>query len=460
MFPTRGGNLNNVILMSVECEYSIVPFRRDEPVSLLMAEQLVDEAFHRRLANHSTKFLGARGGYATANGGRVYSDKLNEKWSPEIANPEVRDPLHACAYVLAGQQFFRGLADEMEELGVADRVEVHLPGTCLATGRANGMHINLHRSRDLPIYELVPFLVSFPCIGGSGGWSLRSTPPEFVRSPRAELIREVQSSDSSRKRPLIDRYSDPCGNIGARRVQDLTGDATHSMRQLYVRLGASALLLAMIDHWGVSLEHLKPQEPLNTLATWNRNPEVQQAVGGGRLNAFDLQRCLLEIVRGKLDQPDGVAPRWAVQVVEEWECLLDAASDPLHEDRAALDWAVHEELLKKVAAHHRRSWATLPLDDPDWLAVLHWVSTQFTEVGRGAGASLAGELDRRPAGLTDDLVRRLASTPPDDTRAHIRAEFVRTYAGDQRAGAGWDRLRLPEGRGVELPDPFVNDVRF
>ena len=42
------------------------------------------------------------------------------------------------------------------------------------------------------------------------------------------------------------------------------------------------------------------------------------------------------------------------------------------------------------------------------------------------------------------------------TRAAIRAAFVRKYAGEEGAGAGWDVLQR-HGSRIELPDPFLHD---
>jgi hypothetical protein len=507
-------NLKNVILFGVENEYTIHVFdRHGQPYPAGEVESMVRSALCARMAGRSLRFLESHGGFAlAANGGRAYWDRLGRVSAAEYSTPEVRSPLDACAYVQAGHRFYRDLAGDVLAAGRDAAVELYLSGTCLKTGNANGVHLNYYRAVDAPILELIPHLASLPCITSSGGFSRRGFASlQFVRSPRADLIGCVSGADSTYDRPLIDTYRKPYCRHG-RRVQDMSADATHSMLPLYVRLGSTALLLAMVDLWGVQLDDLCPQDPLEAMRIWNRNPARKVPVQGGmRLGALDVQRRLLDLVRRQLDRPPGAFPDWSQEVVAAWERLLDAASEKESPDRTALDWAIHESLLRHVCGQHGFDWEQLPAisqayqclvelqhttspitqaeilrqsdsgrsqmqrvsvlldkgqvgwdvfdDSIRWLQpILHLASTDFVEIGEeGIWRYFEAEMRRHLPRLTEDLIDLAGSTPPQDTRAKIRGEFVTEFAGTN-ASAGWDALVRPDGCRIDLSDPFATSI--
>lgn len=501
-------DLTSVILFGVETEYAVHVFDgKGRPYPPQDVENMVRNELSQRLHCQSLPFLESHGGHAILNGGRAYWDRLFNISSAEYSTPEVRCPLQACAYVQAGHRFYRALADDLETNKQVSSVEVHLSGVCLATGRANGIHLNYFRSVDQPLTVLMPHLVSLPCITGSGGWAVRPAPTlQFVRSPRAELISRLLGDDSSRNRPLIDTYIKPYG-FGGRR-QELAGDATHSMLQLYVRLGSTALLLAMADQWGLCLNDLAPADAIAAMKVWNRNPHEPLALKGGkRCSALDVQRRLVDKVRRQLDKPAGGVPVWANDVVAAWEKLIHAASNEDNADKTALDWAVHEGILRHLCAQHQVAWEKLPAmakayvqlgdmqrtTEPEmradklrrkpagrqqlnvirpelkqasisWRAfeqaigqlqpLLHLASTAFLEYGRGMSTSFATEMRRGLPALTESMINRAATHPPTDTRAAVRAAFVKKHAAMRGGAAGWEVLVRPDGKKINLDDPF------
>jgi hypothetical protein len=283
------------------------------------------------------------------------------------------------------------------------------------------------------------------------------------------------------------------------------------MLPLYVRLGSTALLLAMIDLWGLDIGHLNPRDPVAAMKIWNRNPEKQQPLRDGkRCSALDVQRHLLELTRNQLSAPRGNVPDWSDDVIEAWQRLIDAACDEDNPDRTALDWVLHESLLRLVCTQHGFDWDKLPsiasayvtlqgmpngawphsnassmnprppeqnqqeefnamlhsaaVEEDEferaiqWLQpMLHLTSTEISEVGGRVWNCLEAELRRHLPQLTDAAIDRASHTPPQDTRAKIRAEFVSQFAGST-GGAGWDTLLKPDGLRIELPDPFESDI--
>lgn len=502
-------DLTDVILMGVENEYSVFLFDPDgNPLSPDGVEASVKRGLDDLFRDEAVPFLESHGGWALANGGRAYWDRLGRVRAAEYSTPEVRDPLDACAYVQAGHQFYLKLRDHLlQHDGGVGSAEVHLAGTCLSgSGNANGMHLNYFRRRDEPVTPLVPHLASLGCVTGTGGWATAPVPTtRFVHSPRAELIRKLTGDDSSSSRPLIDTYRKPYG--AHRRVQEISGDAPHSMPQLYVRLASTALLLAMVDHWGLDVSRVGPADPLAALRAWNRDPGLRMPMADGRrASALDVQQRLADLVSGRLENPPGAVPAWANRSVELWRTLIGAARDEGDEARSALDWAVQRDLALGVCAESDVRWEELPpiaealerlvsqlpaarrpADPAAWAAtadarpayesapavadgtpipwerfarvvgsvqpILHWVSLQLSEVGGAAHRESEHAARRVLPELSRARIAAAAGRPPADTRARVRGTFVQRHAGGRGAAAGWDRLTTA-GRSIDLPDPF------
>jgi hypothetical protein len=193
-----------------------------------------------------------------------------------------------------------------------------------------------------------------------------------------------------------------------------------------------------------------------------------------------------------------------------WDKLIHAAADEDCDDRVSLGWAMHESLLKYLCVQHDFDWLKLPtiaqvyvrlkalqgslspesdvsnlgygrVGEPEleeikavlqaaaikwdeferatrWLQpILHLASTELLEVGRGASTCFEAEMRRHLPALTEELIAAARSIPPQDTRAKVRGAFVSKFAGTA-GGAGWDALSHPDGRRIELPDPFDFDV--
>ncbi|MBD4578781.1 Pup--protein ligase, partial [Xanthomonas citri pv. citri] len=101
---------------------------------------------------------------------------------------------------------------------------------------------------------LVPFLVSRQILVGAGRvvpagtWPEGEGPAHFAFSQRADFVQDGVSSSTTRSRPIINTRDEPHARREAyRRLHVIIGDATLSQHATWLRMGMTALVLAMAE---------------------------------------------------------------------------------------------------------------------------------------------------------------------------------------------------------------------
>jgi proteasome accessory factor A len=395
-------------------------------------------------------------GWFLPNGSRAYYDAWPAGGNFEYATAEHTDPVRLCADLMAGRQLYWELGRRLEADPDISRVELYTCGVDYTRPLiSSGLHVNLYRATDRPIRELASHLASLPVLTGVGGFATADGPTlTFVCSPRADHILRAESSDSSgRTRGLVDLYRKPYGR--GRRVQEINGDGNQSTLQIAVRVGSSALLLAMVDNWGLSLDELQLKDSLGALRTWNRDPTAKaKLVSGDSVSAIDLQKRLRDAAARKLRRPKGAVPAWAGALVEWWSAAIDAAERGPTPDGPHLDWQVMREAMRSLCAERGVEWSADGAGRMDEVAAeLRLLALGYQEVGPN---SFCARMEPKPRnhvpGLTEQLIAEVRSTPPP-TRALPRGRFVAEFGGTPGYTCRWDSLMAP-GRTIKLDDPF------
>ena len=88
--------------------------------------------------------------------------------------------------------------------------------------------------------------------------------------------------------------------------------------------------------------------------------------------------------------------------------------------------------------------------------VFYQIDTRFGQIGpRGIFTALdgCGVLDHKVAAV--DNVEAAMREPPAVGRAKLRGEVVRRLSGQGRAGCSWMAVSAPDGRTLDLGDPFA-----
>ena len=214
----------------------------------------------------------------------------------------------------------------------------------------------------------------------------------------------------------------------------IIGDANLAEISTYLKVGTTALVLAMIED-GWLADDLSVLRPVTALHAVSHDPTLRHRVelrDGRKLTAVELQMEYLDQARKYVEDRMGTdADAETVDVLYRWESVLDRlATDPMSLSRE-LDWVAKLELLEAYRDRDGLGWESARLQAVDF---------QYSDVRpeKGLYHRLVGR--GRIERLVDDAaVARAVSSAPEDTRAYFRGECLRRYAEDI-AAASWDSV--------------------
>ena len=454
-------------LFGTETEYAVTAVGRDESV---LPPSWLGEQLSARAAEHP-HLVGNESGVFLPNGGRFYIDTGHH---PEYASPETTNPWDAVRYALAGDRFVSQLAQEVgrAESRIA-RMTVRKGNVDYASGVTWGSHENyLHRRPPAALRPaLVPHLVSRLVFTGAGGFDpFERGHPQFVLSPRALFIRRPIGSSAADGRALVDDRSQPhCA--GYSRQHLMCGDALQSHLATFLRIGTTALVVALVDAGCASDDDVALASPLAALATVTRDVTLRRplALADGRpTTALHIQRHYLRHTLEHLDR----LPQWAGAVCEVWRDTLNRLEQGPDAVADRLDWAIKLAVYRHRTAKRGIAWPGADAGDPEpssdrlssdeadkWRAELCEVDLRFGQVYPSSlfdDLEHAGVLRHRIVGV--DEIDRAATTPPEEGRARIRGHVVTRLAGRASAfSCGWDGIRDQISlRTLDLTDPFTD----
>ncbi len=388
------------------------------------------------------------------NGARLYLDVGSH---PEYATPECDNLYDLVAHDKAGERVLEGLLrsaeQRLEEEGIRGQIYLFKNNTDSA-GNSYGCHENYlvgrHGDFQRIVETLIPFLVTRQIFCGSGKLLQTARGTVFCIAQRAEHIWEGVSSATTRSRPIINTRDEPHADAERyRRLHVIAGDSNMSEYATYVKVGATAALLEMLEA-NVVFRDLTLDNPIRAIREISHDPTCRRKVrlaNGRELSALDIQWEYLDRAL-RYSRSPGFSP--AVQrAVEMWEHLLTGLEkDPLTLNRE-VDWVMKHHLIER----YQNKW-DLPLNHPK----LALVDLTYHDVTPDRG--LYYLMERK--GLTDRVVTDAAIAegvirPPQTTRARLRGEFIKAAKAKKRDfTVDWVHLKLNDQaqRTVLCKDPF------
>ena len=343
--------MNNRML-GLETEYALTGIDRkgrglDKEQVIECLLQLARQKFSHLLArNHRGVFL--------PNGSLLY---LDCGFHVEFATPECLDPYDVVRYQAAGDRMLAGLASD---LAARDRaISEAVFSKCNVDYARNsettwGCHESyLHRGKPAEFPgQIIPHLVSRIVFTGAGGWNSVSPDLEFLLSPRVvHLVTDV-SKNSTQHRGLFHTKDEPLANDGYHRLHLLCGESLCSETASWLKLGTTALIVALIEAGLKPGEAVMPQFPRGAMKIFACDPEckaVVQGRNGASFTAIEMQRHYLAQVQSHTR--DAFMPTWAEAVCNKWQETLDRLEKHGPESmQGTLDWALKLALYK----HHTR----------------------------------------------------------------------------------------------------------
>jgi proteasome accessory factor A len=389
------------------------------------------------------------------NGARLYLDVGSH---PEYATPECDNVLDLVAHDKAGERILEGLlvdADRrLREEGIAGDIYLFKNNTDSA-GNSYGCHENYLVGRHGEFGRLadilIPFLVTRQIICGAGKVLQTPRGAVYCVSQRAEHIWESVSSATTRSRPIINTRDEPHADAERfRRLHVIVGDSNMSETTTLLKLGATGLVLRMIEA-GVVPPDLTLDNPVRAIREVSHDITGRSRIrlaSGRELSGLQIQHEYLTRVRDFTSQNglDAAGER----VLELWERAL-AAIEAGNLDKIAreIDWVTKYQLIERYRAAH-----DLPLS----AARVAQLDLAYHDIRRGRGLYYLLQRDGAVERVTRDLdVFAAKSVPPQTTRAKLRGDFIRQAQEKGRDfSADWVHLKLNDQaqRTVLCKDPF------
>jgi len=390
-----------------------------------------------------------------ANGARLYLDVGSH---PEYATPECDSLLDLVTHDKAGERILEQLLASAEqrlrEEGIRGVIYLFKNNTDSA-GNSYGCHENYSTNRrdDFGHYAevLIPFFVSRQIYAGAGKVLQTARGAQYCIAQRAEHIWEGVSSATTRSRPIINTRDEPHADAERyRRLHVIVGDSNMSEYTTFLKVGATAVLLRMLEDPSVVLRDMTLENPIRAIRDISHDLTCTRKVrlaNGREVSALDIQSEYLTRALRYADQKG--FPPLEQRALEMWEhCVTTLHDDPFKLDRE-VDWVIKHRLVEAYRAKH-----DLALSNPR-VALL---DLQYHDVNRARGLFYKLQAKGMVERLCDDeAIDEAVETPPQTTRARLRGEFIRKAKERKRDyTVDWVHLKLNDQaqRTVLCKDPF------
>ena len=390
-----------------------------------------------------------------ANGARLYLDVGSH---PEYATPECDSIYDLVVHDKAGERILEQLLESAEhrlrEEGIRGVIYLFKNNTDSA-GNSYGCHENYLTSRrdDLSHYAevLIPFFVSRQIYAGAGKVLQTARGAIYCIAQRAEHIWEGVSSATTRSRPIINTRDEPHADAERyRRLHVIVGDSNMSEYTTFLKVGATSILLRMLEDPTVVLRDMTLENPIRAIREISHDMTCRRTVrlaNGREVSALDIQREYLDRALRYADTK-GFAPL-EMKALEMWEhCVTAIERDPLELDRE-VDWVIKYKLLE---AYRERN--DLPLGSPK----IALMDLQYHDVNRSRSLFYLMQQRGLVERMCNDVdIETAVDTPPQTTRARLRGEFIRRAKERKRDyTVDWVHLKLNDQaqRTVLCKDPF------
>ena len=390
------------------------------------------------------------------NGARLYVDHAH----PEYSTPEVTTPLDIVRWDKAGELI---MAEASRQAAAMPGLNAHInlyKNNTDNKGASYGAHENYLMNRSTPfasiIRHLVPFFVSRQIVCGAGrvGIGQDGRDHGFQISQRADFFEVEVGLETTLKRPIINTRDEPHADAERyRRLHVIIGDANLSEISTYLKVGTTALVLAMIEanYLVDDLSIVSPVRELHDIShDWHLDHEIQMS-DGRHLTALQLQLEYLDRARKFVDDRFGAdADAQTRDILSRWESVLTRLSTDPMSLADELDWVAKLRLLEGYRDRDGLDWDSprLQLVDLQYADIRPDKGLYQRLVARGAMKTL----------LTPGQAANAAYEPPTDTRAYFRGECLRRY-GTSVVAASWDSVIFDVGRESMVRVPMAEPLR-
>ena len=205
------------------------------------------------------------------NGARFYVDHAH----PEYSSPECLTPLECLVYDKAGEEVLRRAMVAAALRMPEQPAPIVYKNNSDGKGNSYGCHENYMMDRAVPFAKVidgvVPHFVSRTLFTGSGKVgtetpALDSETVEYQLSQRAEFFEEIVGLETTLKRPIVNTRDEPHADPKRfRRLHVIVGDANLSEIATFLKVGTTAIILAMVEDDAGPTRDLSLSDPVRAL---------------------------------------------------------------------------------------------------------------------------------------------------------------------------------------------------
>ena len=395
------------------------------------------------------------------NGARYYVDHAH----PEYSTPECSNALEALVHDRAGELILTRSMEAAGNLLPPGEEIVIYKNNSDGKGNSYGCHENYLVDRAVPfskiVHGLTPHLVSRQIYAGAGKIgeevSTGGDLPAFQLSQRADFFEEEVGLETTLKRPIINTRDEPHADPQKyRRLHVIVGDANLAEVATFLKVGVTALVLAMIEDDCLVGRDLTLARPVTAIHSISRDPTMRTTVelaSGAAMTALELQWELFDLAR-KYAEERGLEALGDEDVghrlLDRWEAVLHGLDNDPPSLARQLDWVAKLRIVEGYRERHGLDW------DDSRLAAL---DLQYHDLRPSKSLFSRLNMER----LTDDEQVDLATTePPATTRAYFRGRCLERFSSSIVA-ANWDSVVFDIGedplRRVPMMEPLKGTAR-
>jgi proteasome accessory factor A len=376
------------------------------------------------------------------NGARYYVDHAH----PEYSAPECADPYQALVADRAGEEVLvRSMAAAKSLLPEGQELVVYKNNSD-GKGSSYGCHENYLMDRSVPFGRIVHMatvhLVTRQVFTGAGkvgseAPGSRTDEVPFQLTQRADFFEEEVGLETTLKRPIVNTRDEPHADPRKyRRFHVIAGDANLSEVATYLKLGTTAMVLAMVED-DVMDHSLRLARPVPAMHAVSRDLGLDQSLeleDGRRMTALDLQWQLLSAARDHAGRGglDVVGAEVVDDLLARWETVLSGLESDPFTLADQLDWVAKLRLFNAYRERHGIEWGDARLVAMD---LQYHDLRPASSLARRVGLATVAD----PA-----EVRTAVTEPPADTRAFFRGRCLERFADDV-VSANWDSVVFDVG---------------
>jgi proteasome accessory factor A len=390
------------------------------------------------------------------NGARYYVDHAH----PEYSSPECSNPLEILLYDRAGERIVQRSMTAARKLLPPGEDIVLYKNNSDGKGNSYGCHENYLVDRAVPFArlarELTAHLVTRQIYTGSGKVGCEEEGSDrrgFEITQRADFFEEEIGLETTLKRPIINTRDEPhADHAKYRRLHVITGDANLAEVATFLKVGATALVLVLIEDGVLTPEELVLSAPVPTMHDVSHDPTLTHTVelaDGSAMTPLEIQWRLYDLAKKYGDDrgfavvgPEAVTDA----ILERWEGVLAGLERDPATMKTQLDWVAKYELIDAYCARHECTLA-----DPRVRAL----DLQYHDLRPERSLFARLGMERLVA---DADVDAAVFDAPRTTRAYFRGECLKRF-GSAVVAANWDSIVFDIGTETLQRVPMMEPLR-